>query len=101
MAPPSSPRNILNRANQARRPNALDYIDTTNIIFEHLRRAILQQQELHNVAMAIANGVAAQLGQSTRGCSSSTVASTSQQIRRSYPISYRSYTRAAQQPWSS
>jgi hypothetical protein len=33
----SPPRNILNRANRARRPNALDYIDTTNIIFEHLR----------------------------------------------------------------
>jgi hypothetical protein len=57
--PLSPPRNILNRANRAQCPNALDYIDTTNIIFEHLRRATLQQRELHNVAMAIADGATA------------------------------------------
>jgi hypothetical protein len=38
---PPPPRNILNRANRARRPNTLDYIDTTNVIFEHLHRATL------------------------------------------------------------
>jgi hypothetical protein len=56
---PLSPCNILNKVNQAQRPNALDYIDTTNVIFEHLRQIILQQRELRSVAMAIADGAAA------------------------------------------
>ena len=56
---PPPPRTILNRANRARRPNALDYINTTNVIFGHLRRAILQQHGLRNIAMAIADGVTA------------------------------------------
>jgi hypothetical protein len=39
--PPLS-HTILHKANQARHPNALYYIDTTNIIFGNLRQAIRQ-----------------------------------------------------------
>jgi hypothetical protein len=54
---PPPPHTILNRANRAHHPNALDYIDTTNVIFRHLRQAILQQWELRKVAMPIADSV--------------------------------------------
>jgi hypothetical protein len=59
VAPPP-PRNILSRASRACHPNALDYIDTTDVIFEHLCQATLRQQELRTIAMPIADGVAAQ-----------------------------------------
>jgi hypothetical protein len=42
-APPSPPRDIMNRASRSRRPNTLDQFNTTNVVFDHLRRAVLQQ----------------------------------------------------------
>ena len=54
------PRNILSRASRARHPNALDYIDMIDVIFDHMRQATLQQRELRTITMAISNGVAAQ-----------------------------------------
>jgi len=59
-ATPPPPRNILSRASRARHPNALDYIDTTDVIFEHMRQATLRQRELRTIAMAISDSVAAQ-----------------------------------------
>nr|AWA44959.1 hypothetical protein LOC101753448 [Saccharum spontaneum] len=59
MAPPP-PRNILSKASRACLPNALDFIDSSDIIFEHLHRAVLRQRELATIAMAISDGVEAQ-----------------------------------------
>ena len=56
---PLPPHNILSRASQACHPNAPDYIDTTNVIFEHLCQATHRQCELRTIAMAIAECVAA------------------------------------------
>ena len=58
-APSLPPHRFTNWASRSRRPNALDCMDTTNVIFGHLRRAILQQHGLRNIAMAIADGVTA------------------------------------------
>ena len=54
----TSTRNILSRASWARHSNALDYIDTTDVIFDHMRQATLQQWELRTIAMTIFNGMA-------------------------------------------
>jgi hypothetical protein len=53
------PHNILSPASQAHHPNALDYINTTDTISEHVCQATLRQREICTIAMAIANGVAA------------------------------------------
>lgn len=41
-APPSPAGDITNHTCRCRRPNALDYINSTNVVFTNLRRAILQ-----------------------------------------------------------
>jgi hypothetical protein len=56
---PPPAHTILHKVNQAHHPNALYYIDTTNIIFGHLRQAIRQQQELCNIATAIVDDATA------------------------------------------
>jgi hypothetical protein len=58
-APPSPPRDIMNRASRAGCLNALDHVDTTSSIFASLRRGVLQQQELRFISPNITNGTTA------------------------------------------
>lgn len=58
-AAPSPPCDIMNRANHSCHPNALDHVDADNSVFASLRQAVLQQQELRHIALAISNGTTA------------------------------------------
>jgi hypothetical protein len=49
----------MNRASRARRPNALDHLDSSDVTFVNLHQAALQQQELHIIALAIADSTTA------------------------------------------
>jgi hypothetical protein len=51
-APSLPPRRITNQVSQISLHNALTYINTISAVFGRLCRAILQQQELHHIALA-------------------------------------------------